>query len=153
MIESPFEIFLRVLHVMAAAIWLGLGTSLPSRVSEAFNNGQEYAKNAIKGINRSANIVLISAIVTVGTGFGLIFAAYGGFKGLPKSIHIGMGLTILAFIFSFALIRPSYNKFVNAVQNDFSQAEGFKKKYAMFSGIEHAIISVVLITMIWRTMI
>lgn len=151
--ETPFEIILRVLHVMGAEIWLGLGMSLPSRVSEAFNNGQDYAKNAVKGINRSANIVLISAIATVGTGFGLIFVAYGGFKGLPKSIHVGLSLTILAFILSFVLIRPAYSKFVNAVQNDFSQAEGFKKKYAMFSGIEHAIISLVLITMIWRTMI
>ncbi len=151
--ETPFEIILRVLHITAAAIWLGLGMSLPSRVSEAFKNGQEYAKNAINGINRSANIVMISALVTVGTGLGLIMVAYGGFKDLPKSIHVGFSLTLLTLILSFALIRPAYSKFVNAVQNDFSQAESYKKKYAMFSGIEHFLIFIVLITMIWRTMI
>lgn len=153
MIDSPLEIILRILHVTAAAIWFGLGMSLPSRVSDAFKNGQEFAKDAVNGISRSVKIVLISAILTIGTGFGLIFVTYGGFKSLPKSIHVGLSLTILIFILSFAMIRPAYSRFVNAVQNDFSKAESFKKKYAMLSGIEHFIIFLVLITMIWRTMI
>ncbi|MCC7431581.1 hypothetical protein IT568_12105 [bacterium] len=145
---------LKIVHVIAMATWFGLALSLPSRTSEAVENGREIFAKVFTGIARSASIVFVASIVTLLSGFLLIFARFESFSETPVRIFISLGITLLIFLITFTLTKPSWNRILRIFEDekeDFKKAIPHAKFYYWVSGFEHFFMSVVIVFMLWQS--
>ncbi|NKB67316.1 MAG: hypothetical protein GKR89_09675 [Candidatus Latescibacteria bacterium] len=145
-------VILLVLHITFAAVLFGGSLGLVGNLRRALASGPEALRHAAEDAKRRDAIAGISAMLTLLTGFALVFER-GGFAVLSTNFHIAITLMIVAIVFAFAWMKPSTARLVKAVGQDpidTAGAEQAVKKLAMGSGILHAAWLVLLVLMVYR---
>lgn len=91
-------LLLKVLHVIAMLLWLGAGLGYPviRDLQRTLALDCTHGQKLIARLRTTTRIVVPAAVVTVASGFGLIFAR-GGFAQVPVRIHVGLALALAVF--------------------------------------------------------
>ena len=136
-------------HVLAASCWFAPRLFWPRRLRAALGSS-EAAKVVVPAISREMNFTTLSALLTIATGVALIFM-HGGFKAVPKTIHMGLTLTLVAFFAGLAIELPALVKIRAAVERA-ANGEGLPlvKRVAIGAMIEHTCWLATLVLMVWR---
>jgi len=140
----------RIAHILFIAVWMGsslsIGADAKKALKERSNGGELLMARASSAFQRSMGAL----ILTMGTGFGLLFQL-GGFKVVDPKVHMAMGLTLIAILVRAAVGMPAMarlRKGVNGSDEDAADAESAGKKLSMAFGIEHLIFLVSLYLMV-----
>lgn len=140
----------RIVHLLFVAVWMGssvsIGADAKRALKERANGGAMLMESATKSFQRSMGAL----ILTMGTGFGLLFAK-GGFSAVDPKIHMAMGMTLLIILVRAALGMPAMarvRKGVTGSDEDAADAESSAKKLSMAFGIEHLLFLVSLYLMV-----
>ncbi len=137
------------LHILAAACWFAPRLFWPKRIRSALASS-EAAKVVVPAIAREMNFTTVSALVTIGTGVAIIFM-HGGMKAVPKTIHMGLTLALVAFFAGLALSLPALVKIRAAVERGaLGEAQPHVKKLVIGAMIEHTCWLATLVTMVWH---
>jgi hypothetical protein len=143
-----FDMFLRLLHFLGMAVWFGGSLSLASDARRTAALGKPHTDALEARLDRTLTIGLVAAVVTIGSGLGMIFAR-GGMKSVAPTIHIGLTLALLAVAVEAFAGRGAVRGIGAALANpdDARRALG---KLGMVTGIGHALKLVTLILMVVR---
>lgn len=149
--QSPaVETAVLALHVLASSCWFAPRLFWPRRLRAALASSNEAAKVTVPAISREMNLTTASALLTIATGVALIFM-HGGFKAVPKTIHMGLTLTLVAFFAGLALELPALVKIRAAVERSaLGEAQPLVKRVVMGAMIEHTCWLATLVLMVWR---
>ena len=93
---------------MAAAVWFGAVLLTPGDVRQTLEMGRPHVDGLKDRLQKSVSISLRAGVLTVITGFGIIFAS-GGMGAVHFRIHIGMTLAILMLGVGFLMLTPVVN--------------------------------------------
>lgn len=139
-----------LLHIAAAAAWFGMALRLPtqSRLVEAMGgpSAREVGAATRKGIDRMGIYLMLSFV------FGLVaFFIRGGFGRYGAEFHTSLLLMVLLLALHYALIRPGWNRFTEAVALDNSaDASRLRKRLGAHLGIGHLLWLTLLFLMLWE---
>lgn len=141
---------LRFLHILFMGTLFGAAMFVTSDVKSSLSDPNASMPLLRRRIGKSTRFMAISGIMTIVTGFALIFAM-GGFKAMPTGIHIGtlggliamgLGITIGA---TWRGIDAELEKGTAGTEL-LAQA----KRLAMFTGMFHLTWFVTLVLMVFR---
>lgn len=102
-------LILRLVHVLFMATWIGAVFFTSGDVQRSLEAGPEHLPLLQERIGRNLRVASPSAILTILSGFGLIFSL-GGMGSVPPAIHTGMTLGLLAWAVSAVGIGGSWRK-------------------------------------------
>ncbi len=141
--------FLLILHIACIAVWFGNSISLPGRLRRGLAAGDAELKFTVNEVARGFRLSLVFGVLTLVTGLILIFTR-GGFAHVGKTIHMGLGLTILMLLLQFFINRPAVRRISQIVTNgeDRSLIGPLKTRLGISSGINQLLWLVVLALMI-----
>jgi hypothetical protein len=141
---------LKVLHVLAAAVWLGASLTVPADIRHALGLGPPHSRELLTRLRAVGRLMNTSALLTLLTGIALVLAV-GGFGSVPHRIHAGLVLTLLAVAAGKWLIRPAIVEIAQASKEPVSsdQLARLMAKFWLGNGIEHALRVVVLVLMVY----
>ncbi len=141
---------LKVLHVAVASVWIGAGLLGPQDVRDSLLAGSSQVPALLGRLKKIARVMNTSALLTVVTGFALIFAG-GGFAGTPMRINIGIGLTFLAYAAGRWMIRPAIMAIAGSAKRELSkqEASAMADTFARAVNTEHVLRFAVLVLMIY----
>ncbi len=142
---------LKLIHLVFMAAWFG---------SMLFVAGDVKRTLATEGANldllrdrcaRYKRISVVSAILTLATGFGMIFEL-GGMGAVPFPIHISILTGLAALVVGAAGIGRTWQRIDGRLSEGASAADvtGDVKKLGMFTGIFHSLWLGTLMLMVFR---
>lgn len=142
--------FLRLLHFLGMAVWVGGALTIGSDVRKTVARGKPHTDMLGMRVNKQLTFGLVAAIVTIGSGLGMIFAI-GGFAAIGPRIHAGLTFALVTLGVELFLLRPAVAKLVSALdRGDGRELPPMTKRIAMVSGITHALKLVILVLMVFR---
>ncbi|MEZ4471233.1 MAG: hypothetical protein R3F60_10610 [bacterium] len=150
---STTYIALVILHIVAGATWFGGPLSLAGGLKRALAGDGAGFRIATTGAVRQATVAAIGALLTLATGLGLVFAVYGGFKGLPVRFHMALGLVIVGAALAWGAVRPTCTRLAAAAAGPGFAPESVRpavKRLSMFIGIGHTLWLAALVLMYAR---
>jgi uncharacterized membrane protein len=113
------------LHVLAAVIWVGGMTFAYLVLRPAAGELQAEARLPLwhRVFGRFFPLVWASIAVLLGTGYGMMALAFGGFAGAPLHVHLMQALGILMMLLFFHLYFAPWRRFSAAIAgSDFAAA-------------------------------
>ncbi len=135
---STTQVILRVIHVAAAAVWFAAPLGAASMVKRGMAAGGDGFKTAASEAVRRGNIGVGAGVVTLLSGFTLIFSL-GGFKWIGPPIHAALSLVIVMLLIEAFLAKPAGAGLLRLSQEAGGEkdpaAAGLLKRYAMAGGI------------------
>lgn len=139
-----------ILHIITAAAWFGLGLRLSGRARVVLNMEDTAARALINDTQRSVYLMNIFIILTLLFSLGAFFLG-GGFAAYGPAYHTSLLLILVLVLIQFLIIRPGWNGLQAARTHPESthDAEGFRKRIAMGTGIGHLTWLVLLVLMFW----
>jgi hypothetical protein len=141
---------LKILHILAAAIWIGGAIAVPGDIRRTLSLGPPHSSQLLPRLRDVARLMNGSAGLTLLTGIAMVAFA-GGFEHVPRRIHAGLALTLLAILAGRLLIRPAIGEIAKVVDGPVS-AEQLRRLMARFwlgNGVEHFLRLAVLILMVY----
>lgn len=87
---------LRFLHILFMASWFGSALFASGDVKRTLAAGPDHIDLLRERMRRFQRVAGVSAVLTILTGFALIFQV-GGFGAVPVPIHIGLTLGLVAW--------------------------------------------------------
>ena len=96
----------KLLHVLAMALWLGGPPVAVFRVRQAFGGGSDLARKTVERLLAMTPMFIASALTTVLTGATLVVLA-GGLSRVPIRILVGAALVVPIFTVGGAMNRPA----------------------------------------------
>lgn len=142
--------FVKLVHLAAMAMWFGGGATFPRDLRLSLAQGAPALPGLVDRGNRIATIMRFVGPLTILTGVAMIFLG-GGFKMMPKRIHIGLALGIVAAIVAAVGVGGTWTKIAKAAQaGDVAAAQAAAKKFPMFFGIEHGLLTIILVLMVLK---
>jgi len=102
-------LILRLVHILFMATWIGAVFFTSGDVRRSLEAGPEHLSLLQDRVSRNVRIAGPSAILTLLSGFGLIFSL-GGMASVPPAIHTAMTLAILAWAVSGFGIGGAWRK-------------------------------------------
>ena len=141
----------KALHIIGAAMWFAIPLTLAGDIKRTLERDREHAKWLCDRTERSLKLVLIAGLLTLATGFALIFLN-GGFGAVHSGIHTGLLLTLALFVLGVFGLRPTWKSIAQVInsERDLKEARAYAKRFAMLTGIAHLIWLVVLLAMVLR---
>lgn len=145
---------LRFLHIIFMATWFGGSLFAPGDARRTLSNEAADLELLQGRLKRYAVLGAVSALLTIVTGFGLIFAL-GGFKVVSPAIHIGMLVAFVMWGVGMFVVGGASRKIAAGIAEKKPRAEllGHAKRMAMGTGIFHLLWIVALGLMVFRTML
>jgi hypothetical protein len=141
---------LRLIHLLSMAVWFVAPMSITSDLKKTIARGKPHTDALVGRVERSLNIALVGAGLTIVSGLGLIFAT-GGFKVVSKLIHAGFGLALVVLSIEFFVVKGGIGRLEGALKGDDSRdAQAAVAKVAMVTGIVHALKLAIMAMMVWR---
>lgn len=143
-----------ILHILCAAAWFGLALRIVAHARTALAVDRDAAQVVAGDVSRTVKMMSIFIVLT------LIFAlaaflAGGGFARYTTPYHTSILLLILLVLDQFLLIRPAASKLLRAVAAgpvDPADADTYRKRLAMGTGIGHTLWVIILILMFWTSL-
>lgn len=139
---------IRLLHILAMAGWLASGLWVAGDIQRTLPLGRPHTDVLVARVERSKRVTIGSALLTVATGLGLVFAQ-GGFAAMPVRIHVGFGLTLCILAVGALLAEPAWRRIKAAVEAG-GDAAAASRRFSVFYGVEHALKLVVVFVMVFK---
>ncbi|NUO52741.1 MAG: hypothetical protein HOV80_28180 [Polyangiaceae bacterium] len=141
---------LRLLHFLGMAVWFAGGLGIAGDVRKTIARGKPHTEILVSRVSRALNIGSIAAVVTIGSGLGMVFGL-GGFGAVGPRIHAGFGLAILTLAIEIMLLKPASFRLGDALSTgDGRELRPLAGRIAMLAGITHALKLVTLVLMVFR---
>lgn len=139
----------KLLHVLAMALWLGGPPVAVFRVRLAFNAGPELAKATVERLLSITPVFIAAALATIASGAVLVVLA-GGLSRIPARILIGALLVVPIFIVGGAMNRPALMKLRDHFARDGepAAAEPFVRQFVWAHRIEQVLRVTILVLMV-----
>ena len=96
---------LRVIHLLAMAVWIGAATIAPVGLRRSLSLGTAQAAEFVVHLKRATRIIIAAGLTTFLSGAALI--AVAGISNVPRRIFEGAALTVLIFVLGATLSRPA----------------------------------------------
>ena len=143
---------LKFFHIVAAAVWFGAVLLTPGDVRRTLEMGRPHVDGLKDRLHKSVSISLRAGVLTVITGFAIIFTS-GGMGAVHFRIHIGMTLAILMLGIGFLMVTPIVNTICQAIEKggELDSAKALAPKLGMFSGINHLLWFIIMALMVFKT--
>jgi uncharacterized membrane protein len=141
---------LKILHILTAAAWIGGALTVPSDIRRTLLLGPPHSTVLLARIGAVARLMNLSALLTVVTGSAMVLVI-GGFESVPRRIHVGLALTLLAIAAGRWLIRPAIAEIAEAAKTPVPahDVSRLMTKFWVGNGVEHVLRVVVLILMVY----
>jgi hypothetical protein len=144
---------IRFLHILFMATWIGSAMFATADVRRTFATGEAAHLPLLRErMSKTGMAAGVSGLVTVVTGFALIFVL-GGFGSVPISIHIGVTTGVLALVVGAGGIGGTWRKIDTAIAGGASMAsmEPLVKRLAILGGVFHLLLFSTLVLMVLRS--
>jgi uncharacterized membrane protein len=143
-------LILKVLHLVAAAVWIGGSLTAPSDIRRCLLAGPPHTAQLMPRLRAISKLMNMSALFTFITGVALVFAA-GGFDRVPHRIHVGIFLTLAAVVAGRWLIRPVLKRIAAVIGAPVPPVEvdRIMVQFWAVNGVEHALRLAVLVLMVY----
>ncbi len=144
-------LLIRLLHFAGMAVWFGGALTLSSDVRKTLARGKPHTDVLAARVDRSLSIGAVAAIVTMGTGLGMIFAQ-GGFGAISPRIHAGFALALVAFAVELLALRPAVGKLGQALASgEEKDLKALQGRIGMLTGVLHSLKLVIMVLMVWKS--
>ena len=142
---------LRLLHLLAMAVWIGGATVAPLGLRRSLAAGPEHAKLMVARLQAATKLIVPAGLATLLSGMGLIVAA-GGPAHVSWRILVGAGLTLCIFVLGATLGSPAMNRLEKHLTGggDMGTASALAERFLKVINVEMAIRLVVLLLMVFR---
>jgi len=141
---------LRVLHFLGFAVWFGGALSIATDVRKTLTRGTPHTDVLADRVNRQVSIGLVAALVTIGSGLGMLFAI-GGFAAVGPRIHAGLSLALVAFAVELLGLKPAIGRLRKAIAaGKADDLRAITGRIAMLTGIGHSLKLVTLLLMVFH---
>ncbi len=142
---------LRLLHILFTATWFGSTLFAGGDIRRTLAAGPEHVALLRERMRRVTRVVAASAVLSILTGFALIFAV-GGFGAVPVGIHMGMLTAVLAWVVGFLGQGMTWAKIDAALDRGAppAEVEPLARRYAMANRAVHGLWLLTLILMVFR---
>lgn len=148
--SSHVVLALRLVHLLSMAVWFVAPMSITSDLKKTLARGKPHTDALVGRVERSLNIALVGAGLTIASGLGLIFTT-GGFKVVSKLIHAGFALALIVLSIEFFVVKGAIGRLEGALKDDASRdAQAAIKRVAMVTGIVHTLKLIIMAMMVWR---
>src|SRR5262249_30008086 len=104
--QAKREFGVKLLHVLAMAVWLGGPPVAVFRLRQALGGGSDLARNSVERLLAITPVFIASALTTVLTGATLVVLV-GGLSRVPIRILVGAVLVVPIFAVGGAMNRPA----------------------------------------------
>jgi hypothetical protein len=142
---------LKIFHIAAASIWIGGGLNAPRDIRRTLPLGQPYVSELMPRLRAIAQLMNVSALATLLSGIAIVFAV-GGFGRVPHRIHVGLALTLLAFVAGRYLIRPVLGEIAQAIKASpvaQDKVDHIMVRFRLVNNVEHGLRLAVLVLMVY----
>ncbi len=99
---------LKVVHIAAAAIWLGHKILIPRDVRRSIRDPASV-QSFFSRMKRAERLGIGSGVVTLLSGVGLVQLVWGLTKA-PWRIYVGLVAVLAMFVVGAVLARPAWNR-------------------------------------------
>jgi hypothetical protein len=143
-------LLLKIVHIGAAAIWIGGSLTAPSDIQRTLGLGPPHTGALMPRLRKISSIMNQSALATFLTGVALM--AVIGFAQTPHRIWLSIVLTLLAVAAGRWMIRPVLGEIGQALKNPPVPPEEIARimiRFRMVNGVEHALRAAVLVLMVY----
>ena len=101
-------IALKIIHIVAAAVWFGHKVLIPGDVRASIRDTTGSAALILR-MKRAERAGIASGLVTVASGVGLIHLVFG-FANAPLRIYIGLAAALAMFVIGATVARPAWQQ-------------------------------------------
>jgi uncharacterized membrane protein len=141
---------LRVFHFLGFAVWFGGALSVATDVRKTLTRGKPHTDVLADRVDRQVSIGLVAALITIGSGLGMLFGI-GGFAAVGPRIHAGLSLALVALAVELFGLRPAIGKLRAALAaGKADDLRAISGRIAMLTGIGHSLKLVTLLLMVFR---
>ena len=141
---------IKLVHLLGMALWFVAPLSIASDARRTLQQGKPHTELLVPRLERSVGIATVGALLTIASGFGLIFAV-GGFAKVPPTIHAGLGLAFVALAVELLALRPALSRLGEELSSkESAPTPANLGKLAMLTGIGHLLKAVILVLMVFR---
>lgn len=142
---------IRIAHLASMAVWFGAALLAPGDVRRTLARGKPHVEALGDRIPRTLRLSAIAGVLTVASGFGMIFSL-GGFAGVSPRIHAGLGLTMIALALEVVALGPTWARIAGLIETGAGGDEltSARKRFSALSGVLHLIRFTVLVLMVYR---
>ena len=137
---------LRILHLVAMAVWVGAALWVPGDVKRTLALGPPHLAPLARRVVPALRLGLWGGAATILTGVGL--------TGLARSHRIGLAvgfaLALFLFILHMTILLPAGKRIARAIESgaDLEEARRLAKSLAAFSGVAHLLWLAALVAMV-----
>ncbi len=148
--DPNFLSALRLLHFLGMAVWFAGALGVASDVRKTIARGKPHTDHLAARVLRAISIGSVAALVTMGSGLGMIFAV-GGFGAVGPRIHAGLLLALITLAVEIMVLKPAVDRLGAAIESgDGRELRPIAARIAMVAGITHALKLVTLVLMVFR---
>lgn len=142
---------LRLLHLLAMAVWIGGATVAPLGLRRSLAAGAEQAKLMVARLQLATKVIIPAGLTTLFSGMALVAAA-GGPAHVPWRILVGAGISLCIFATGALLGSPTLNRLEAhlAQGGELAAAAALGERFLKIINVEMAMRLVVLLLMVFR---
>jgi len=100
---------LRTLHLLSMALWVGGPVVAALGARKSLMTGGDVARDRVRWVVSVTPLFVVSALLTVGSGIGLILGL-GGLSAVRRSVLVGAALAIAALPVGGVMNQPALMK-------------------------------------------
>jgi hypothetical protein len=137
---------LRVLHLVAMALWLGVALWTPGDVRRTLAAGAPHLARLPARLRPALRLRVWAGAVTILSGVALAGVARSSRIG----IAVGFALALLLFILDMTVVLPAGKRIARAIEagGDLSDALRLSRSLSAFSGVGHLLWLAALVAMV-----
>jgi hypothetical protein len=145
---NQFQLTIRFLHVLSAALWLGAALSWPGALRRALRLGPPHPAPALAQARVGLGLDLGAGLATVAT--GLVHASPFGGGPLRIGIVVGLAVALARLALLVALARPTLRAVSDDVAaGDLDAARGAARRLPAYTGTAHLLWLIALVVMVY----
>jgi hypothetical protein len=138
---------LKILHISAAAIWLGHKILIPGDVRASIRN-HSAVEPFLRRMKRAERLGIGSGLVTLLSGVGLAQLVWG-LTEAPWRIYVGLAAALAMFVVGATMARPAWDRIESGLRSaDLPVAASGEGKFARALALENMLWLVALGTMV-----
>lgn len=143
-------LIVKILHVLAASVWLGAGLQTAGDIRNNLGAGPEHVAGLLRRLRTTARIMNSSALFTIISGMLLIMLG-AGFADTEMRYYVGVFLTALTYAAGHWMIRPLIPQIANGVNEPLSneKARELSARFSFAVNTEHVLRLLTLVLMVY----
>ncbi len=140
---------LRLVHILAMAVWIGATVIAPYGFRRTLALGPEHTLPAVDRLLAATTLIIVAGFTTFLSGAALIYVM-GGVSVMPTRILVGAGLTLGIYLIGGTISRPAMTKMRAhfAGGGDVAGAMPFIRTFEISINVEMALRLAVLVLMV-----